>query len=50
MFFFMWTISINMETSKDNQFGKLLPNGSWTGMRGQVQRMVSKFNTNILQL
>ena len=29
-----------MEGSPDNAFGALLKNGSWTGMRGQLQRKV----------
>ena len=35
-------VSIDMELAKENQFGVLLPNGSWTGLRGQVQRGVNK--------
>lgn len=29
-----------MKASKDNAFGNLLKNGSWTGMKGQIQRKV----------
>jgi len=29
-----------MQLSKDNAFGVKLDNGSWTGMRGQLQRKV----------
>jgi len=36
-----------MELAKENQFGVLLPNGSWTGLRGQVQRGVSELDAKI---
>lgn len=42
----MWT-SIDTEISKDNLFGVLLPNGSWTGLRGQLQRGVRQFDAKI---
>jgi len=32
--------SLDMQASKDNAFGVKLDNGSWTGMRGQLQRKV----------
>jgi len=39
--------SIDMELAKENLFGVLLPNGSWTGLRGQVQRGVSELDAKI---
>jgi len=45
---FIWKIRLAIEESKDNAFGIPLDNGTWTGMRGRLQKKV--FQTKTIKL